>query len=269
MSNEEVFKFDENDFLPDDTREASPGTTSSLTAAPVSSLESRVPHVDDSRAIAAAKVAMHIGDSEIPREMMWARLRQQRERSVVADNTRLRVAGRRRSTMRGFGAAIAAIAATLAIGIGIGRYTQSHATDTVAVSAPGDSAAVAALRASDPAVIAMEEHFARTVSLLSTVRDENPDVGPTASVSGWARELLGTTRMLLDEPKLHDAHTRRLLQDLELVLIQIVQARGTTAPEAKRAPSETMRETNLLPRVRAAVTAAAEADPSFLTGAIE
>jgi len=61
--------------------------------------------------------------------------------------------------------------------------------------------------------------------------------------------------MLLDEPTLHDDRTRRLLQDLELVLVQIIQARGTAAPEAKRAPSETMRETNPLPRVRAVVTA--------------
>jgi hypothetical protein len=83
-------------------------------------------------------------------------------------------------------------------------------------------------------------------------------------VSGWARELLSTTRLLLDEPQLREDRTRRLLQDLELVLVQIIQARGTAAPEARRAPSETMRETNLLPRVRAAATAsAATVEPSF------
>ena len=75
--------------------------------------------------------------------------------------------------------------------------------------------------------------------------------------------------MLLDEPQLHDDHTRRLLQDLELVLVQIIQARGTAAPEVRRAASETMRETNLLPRVRAAVTAAVATEPTLLGGSTE
>jgi hypothetical protein len=60
--------------------------------------------------------------------------------------------------------------------------------------------------------------------------------------------------LLIDEPQLRDERTRRLLQDLELVLVQIIQARGS-APEAQRAPKETLRETNLLPRMRAIVTA--------------
>ncbi len=226
--------------------------------------------------------AMHVEAASIPREMMWARIRQQRTgaaapsldtaRTLVAQ-TGGKHAGTHAGTRRLF-TTIAAIAATLVIGVAIGRYTMpgglpGNATDSAAVvasangagangaGAVGTNARAAALaaRATDPAVVAMEEHFARTVALLTTVRDENPNASPGADVTGWARELLGTTRMLLDEPQLHDDRTRRLLQDLELVLVQIIQARGTAAPEAKRAPSETMRETNLLPRVRAVVTA--------------
>ena len=113
----------------------------------------------------------------------------------------------------------------------------------------------------------MEEHLAHTVALLTTVRNEDPAVGPAADVSGWARDLLGTTRLLLDEPQLRDERTRRLLQDLELVLVQIVQARKA-APATQRAPNETMRETNLLPRVRAAVTATRRGDDPILGGGL-
>ena len=109
-------------------------------------------------------------------------------------------------------------------------------------------------QSSDPVRVAMGEHLARTVALLTTVRDQDPSMGPGADVSAWARDLLSTTRLLIDEPQLRDERTRRLLQDLELVLVQIIQARGS-APETQRAPKETIRETNLLPRVRAIVTA--------------
>ena len=219
--------------------------------------------------------AMHVSDSEVPREMMWARVR--RSRPPIAAPTRAQRAApaRRFGIMRPMHTRVLAIAATLAVGVAIGRYAQPLAerltardAGTTAMvesqNADASQAGLAAARASDPAVVAMEEHLAHTVALLTTVRDENPDVGPGVDVSGWARKLLGTTRLLLDEPRLRDEGTRRLLQDLELVLVQIIQARGTTAPEAKRAPSETMRETNLLPRVRAAVTAAVTYDePSF------
>jgi len=208
--------------------------------------------------------AMHVADADIPREMMWARVRQQRKDPQVVRGTRVR---RWMTT-------VAAVAATLVVGVAIGRYTMPNGvTPTSPESrtvASGASVApsAATTRATDPAVIAMEEHFARTVALLTTVRDGSLEAGPGADVSGWASELLSTTRMLLDEPQLRDDRTRRLLHDLELVLVQIIQARGTAAPEAKRAPSETMRETNLLPRVRAVVTASV-APESTIRGVAE
>jgi hypothetical protein len=122
-------------------------------------------------------------------------------------------------------------------------------------------------RSDDPAHVAMEEHLARTVALLTKVRNEDPVNGPASDLSSGARELLGTTRLLLDEPRLRDERTRRLLQDLELVLVQITYVRGS-APATQRAPSETMRETNLLPRVRAAVTASRRGDDPILGGGL-
>ena len=234
------------------------------------------------------QLAMHAEQADIPREMMWARIRQQRAGAGTPsiDTARMLVAvtdGKRALNGRRLFTTIAAIAATLVIGVAIGRYTlPGAATGTAPDSARLAEAArmggrtnmnardaAQTARATDPAVVAMEEHFARTVALLTLVRDDDPDVSPGADVTGWARELLGTTRMLLDEPQLHDDRTRRLLQDLELVLVQIIQARGTAAPEAKRAPSETMRETNLLPRVQAVVTASVALEETTIRGGAE
>lgn len=219
--------------------------------------------------------AMQVDPASIPREMMWARIRQQRSAHAPRST-------RRPVLSRAVVNRVMAVAATLLVGVAIGRYgltagprssdlraDAETATVTASRTAAQGTMAQAADAAGAPAVVAMEEHLAHTVALLVTVRDGTPDALPGAGLSGWARELLGTTRMLLDEPSLRDDRTRRLLQDLELVLVQVVQARGAAAPEARRAPSETMRETNLLPRVRAAATASISSDETTFRGIAE
>ncbi|WP_309671309.1 hypothetical protein [Gemmatimonas sp.] len=204
-------------------------------------------------------------DVVVPREMMWARINRDRhaESGAMSSSPVTRVFPWTRVWTR-----VAAIAAVLVGGVAIGRYvvpaapTMVAATDSVPLSNErarqgarlGPDALAELPQSSDPVRVAMGEHLARTVALLTTVRDQDPSMGPGADVSAWARDLLSTTRLLIDEPQRRDERTRRLLQDLELVLVQIIQARGS-APETQRAPKETIRETNLLPRVRAIVTA--------------
>ena len=185
-------------------------------------------------------------DVVVPRELMWKRIQHRRAAH----------------TMPKWWRNIAAIAAVLVGGIAIGR----HGVPRTTIPSPTLMTELAAARSTAPARVAMEEHLVRTVALLTTVRDRDPELGPGPDVSSWARELLGTTRLLLDEPSLRDDRTKRLWQDLELVLMQILQSRGTAAPEAQRAPTETMRETNLLPRVRAVMTASARRDELTVHG---
>ena len=176
MSDERAKDFDVDDFLPEETGSTADACINApggiVSAASVPSAQTSAMSHHESWIVAAAKDAMTIEENEIPREMMWARLRQQRERGVVNEDKRRRADRMGAGGMRKLVAGAIAIAATLAIGIGIGRYTQSGSVTTVpsvAATTSKDSATRAALRASDPAVIAMEEHFARTVSLLSTV----------------------------------------------------------------------------------------------------
>lgn len=220
--------------------------------------------------VAAAREATEIDAEAIPRDMMWARIERARTASPVTPPIR----------KRNWIPQAAAIAAVLVGGIGVGRYllpatgpskyqvaiTQSAASaDSIKALGLGPDAIDAMPVSDEPARVAMEEHLARTVALLTTVRDEDAPSAPTVDMNGRARNLLRTTRLLLDEPQLRDPRTQRLLQDLELVLVQILQARSS-APETKRAPSETMRETNLLPRVRAAATASHRGDDPILGG---
>ncbi|MFN9201513.1 MAG: hypothetical protein ACK6DP_00385 [Gemmatimonas sp.] len=222
--------------------------------------------------LAMAREAVDELDAEVvvPREMMWARI--QRARSEGHDTSMAHGgttpmaprAGRRWSRWL---RQVAAVAAVLVGGIAIGRYgmptrgvAPGVARDTGATATGlGPDALAAMATSTDPVRVAMQEHLVRTVALLTTVRDDDPALGPEADITRAARELLTTTRLLLDQPQLRDDPTRRLLQDLELVLVQVIQARGS-APETQRAPKETLQDTNLLTRVRAIVTASSGGD---------
>ena len=145
-------------------------------------------------------------DVVVPREMMWARIN--RDRRAVAQPVKRALPWTR----------VAAIAAVLVGGVAIGRYVVPVAPTTVAAADSAQAStdrprnemglgpdALAELPPSnDPVRVAMGEHLVRTVALLTTVRDQDPSMGPGADVSAWARELLSTTRLLIDEPQLRD-----------------------------------------------------------------
>ena len=72
----------------------------------------------------------------------------------------------------------------------------------------------------------------------------------------WARDVLSSTRLLLDSPASRDPQLRALLADLELVLAQIVQLSGTPLQAGERELIErAMHDRDLLPRLRSAVPA--------------
>ncbi|MEO8333495.1 MAG: hypothetical protein ABI664_00885 [bacterium] len=72
----------------------------------------------------------------------------------------------------------------------------------------------------------------------------------------WGRQVLSSTRLLLDSPAGDDAVLRPLLNDLELVLVQIIRLSGAPLDANDRALiDDALRTRDLLPRIRTAVPA--------------
>lgn len=137
---------------------------------------------------------------DTPREEMWQRIeaarRARRARSLAL-----------RPWLR-WGLAAAAV---LAIGVGLGRVSMQH-QQTIVV-APGN----VAYR------VAAAQYLSRTEALLTGFRSEARTGRIDVQFAGQARDLLTTTRLMLDSPAADDPRLRSLLDDLELVLAQIAQ----------------------------------------------
>jgi hypothetical protein len=94
-------------------------------------------------------------------------------------------------------------------------------------------------------------------ALLVAWRVDAPrDTATARQLGRWARDVLGSTRLLLDSPAASDPRLRELLDDLELVLAQIVQLSGAPLTAEERALLEgSVKARDLLPRIRSAVPA--------------
>lgn len=144
-----------------------------------------------------------------PREELWDRIaaaRAARRRQVLVIRPLLR-----------WGAGIAAV---LALGIAIGRWSayRGEAPSLPAVAVGTDQGPTLAYR------VAAAQYLTRTEVLLTGFRAEarSPSV-PAPQFAKQARDLLATTRLMLDSPAAQDARLKGLLEDLELVLAQIAQ----------------------------------------------
>ena len=117
----------------------------------------------------------------------------------------------------------------LAVGVGIGRLS---------VPEPDRPARAVAEAATEPRInptayrIAAEEHLAQSEAFLTLFRASLERPGDHRLASATARQLLAGNRLLLDSPAARDEATRRLLEDLELVLAEIAQlAPGSPAQD--------------------------------------
>jgi hypothetical protein len=160
---------------------------------------------------------------ETPKAEMWERIRA--ERAVRRSGSR--VLPFRGPTLR----VLLAIAAVLILGVAIGRLTAPVTAPPA--SAPGTIAAgpertptAKEERGELASRLATTNHLTQVEMFLTEFGNRTD----TTDFSDQARDLLGTTRLLLDSKRVADPQTRRLLQDLELVLIQI----ATLNPKDRR-----------------------------------
>lgn len=99
-------------------------------------------------------------------------------------------------------------------------------------------------------------HLSNAEALLTSFRSRSEaDAQLDAQLARWARDLLSSTRLLLDSPVANDQQRRPLLEDLELVLVQIVQLSPATATEDRKAIENTIQQENVLTRLRTAIPA--------------
>jgi hypothetical protein len=201
----------------------------------------------------------------VPRDEMWARIESAR---------RFQRPKRRVQPMwLAWGAGVAAV---LALGIGIGRISAPHPpTQQVAtqsqpagqsVETPSNGAMAPPRRENTPSRrndgaepyspqsyrLAALQHLSRVELLITTINSGTVD----PEVSGWAKDMLASTRMLMNSPAADDPRIDRLLQDLELILAQIA---AVTPAERNKAELDLIQhgieQTNVLPRLRATMPA--------------
>jgi len=147
---------------------------------------------------------------EVPREDMWLAIAEARRHSVPRS---------RRPGWRYWGIGIAA---ALAIGVGIGRISVLIDEDPSVAAAP-------ALEGPDVPVayrMATADHLDRVEVFLAGFRADARAGRSVADVAPHARDLLATTRLLMDSPVADDLVLRDLLEDVELVLTQIANYAG-------------------------------------------
>ena len=159
------------------------------------------------------------------------------------------------------------IAATLLLGVALDRYVIARSSREPAVSVARSSVNSARPSSADSAArtdlyrMAAVQTLSQAEALLTAYRASGAGVrnDPAARQLGaWAREVLGSTRLLIDSPAGTDAQLRPLLNDIELVLVQIVRLSGTPLDSADRALIDhALRDHDLLPRIRTVVPAGA------------
>ena len=124
------------------------------------------------------------------------------------------------------------LAAMLVIGFGIGRMAPGPSPTSAEGPVEAELPAIPAASASEsrPFVGVATNYLERVTALLLTLANESGRGQPVEYKASQARDLLATTRLLMDSPDPIEPQLRVLLEDLELVLAQI--ARLPARPEA-------------------------------------
>ena len=212
-----------------------------------------VPHDDPAFDAWIQKVAPTLNaPNAAPRLEMWTAIQAARRTAGVTP--------RRRTPWL----LMSAIAAALLVGVAIDRFALQRVD--------GPSAPVAALPttpsdASDPSRLyrmAATQTLTQAEALLTAFRAGGARQQSSVDMrqlGTWGRQVLGSTRLLIDSPAGDDPQLRALLDDLELVLVQIVQLSGDPLDTTDRALIDrALQDRNLLPRIRTAVPAGEHAD---------
>jgi hypothetical protein len=182
---------------------------------------------------------------EAPLDQMWARVAQE----VFVEPAR----PLRRRWVR----TVLPMAAMLLVGFGLGRLAPTRIGPG---ASPGGDASTAVANAAPPQqelfVGVANDYLERVTGLLVTLAGaarQGEAASPARTIeysTTQARDLLATTRLLLDSPGTTDPHLRTLLDDLELVLMQIARLPAQPSAPDVYLIDQALDQRDVLPRLR-------------------
>jgi hypothetical protein len=101
--------------------------------------------------------------------------------------------------------------------------------------------------------VAAEHHLTEAEAMLTAFKGDLSQGRMDAEISAWGKDLLSNTRLLLDSPAAKDPVRRKLLQDLELVLVQIVQLSPKSPARDRDLIKGALTDDQVLTRLRTAI----------------
>ena len=101
--------------------------------------------------------------------------------------------------------------------------------------------------------VAASQHLTQAEALLTAFKADLSQGRMDGEMASWGKELLSNTRLLMDSPAGRDPVRRKLLQDLELVLIQIVQLSPNAPARERDLINGAISEDQVLTRLRTAI----------------
>jgi uncharacterized membrane-anchored protein YhcB (DUF1043 family) len=145
------------------------------------------------------------------------------------------------------------IAATLVVGIGIGRLSlrldhTAPAAPAVVAFAPVAERVDASL--ARPYELETSQYLGQTAALLVSLPTDGSKTDP--QFEARASDLLTRTRLLIDSPAANDPSMRSLLDDLELVLMQVVRLQGSENRTDLDLIHRALEQRDVIPRLRLA-----------------
>src|SRR3989442_2577390 len=138
------------------------------------------------------------------------------------------------------------IDAVLALGVAIGRWSATGSPTSSGSAGTGERTSTFVYR------LAAAQYLSRTEALLTGFRAEIHGGAPTAQFSVQARDLLCTTRLMLDSPAAPDVRLKNLLEDPELVLAPIAPLRSSGGPANVQSINQGLDQRSVLLRLRTA-----------------
>ena len=151
------------------------------------------------------------------------------------------------------------IAATLVIGIGVGRASTMVGRLNVPVAPqPTVAANPPALARTDttmgrPYEMETSRYLGQTAALLIALPSEVKAGRAAEQFASRAGDLLTRTRLLMDSPAANDPAMRSLLDDLELVLMQVARLQSNGSRVELDIINRALEQRDVIPRLRTAV----------------